>query len=167
MGLVSNERQEEDHARLWDYTKLQLKWPNLGWINPRFFAVWYLSFMWMLLEKPEHVQSLSFSENNIQVVSTLWVYGVLNLVGHTSRVSHSSQRVTPICSACSHNSNRGKLRMHSFTLTIERTVWVCVCACISRGGHSHIYSIATTVNVSFGTFVIPCLDVCIKGSDWH
>ena len=73
-----------------------------------------------------HVQSLGVSENNIQVVSTLWVYDVLNLVGHTSRVSHSSQGVTPICSACSHYRDRVKFRMHTFTLTTEYTVWVCV-----------------------------------------
>ena len=30
MGLVSDKSQEEDHARLRDDTKLQLKQPNLG-----------------------------------------------------------------------------------------------------------------------------------------
>ena len=37
MGLVSDKNQEEDNARLWYDTKLQLKQPNLDWINPRFF----------------------------------------------------------------------------------------------------------------------------------
>jgi len=41
MGLVSGKNQEEDHARLWDDIKLQLKQPNIGWINPRFFARMY------------------------------------------------------------------------------------------------------------------------------
>jgi len=36
---LSDKSQEEDHARLHYEIKLQLKQPNLGWINPRFFAV--------------------------------------------------------------------------------------------------------------------------------
>jgi len=33
MGFVSDKSQEENHAKLWDETKLQLKQPNLRWIN--------------------------------------------------------------------------------------------------------------------------------------
>ena len=39
MGLVRDRSQEEDHARLWDDTKLKLKQPNLDGINPSVFAV--------------------------------------------------------------------------------------------------------------------------------
>jgi len=38
MGFVSDKSQEVGHARLWDDTKLQLKKPSLGRINPSFFA---------------------------------------------------------------------------------------------------------------------------------